>query len=155
MAARVPFSSSVVKVHNSKAYRNMHMTRERISFTFDPRDMLLSLSLYIGFSIRAAVTCIIFERTSAFQPLSETIALRYLKLVTVPRTVPRRFSYLFIGHIHVHMYQVIIRIIEDASYQVERLEIFPSNCHKPCCLQPQETADIWLETGSVVKISLK
>ena len=35
--------NSAVKVHDSQAYRNMEMKRERISFTFDPRDMLLSL----------------------------------------------------------------------------------------------------------------
>ena len=38
--ACVLFSNSAVKVHHSQAYRNMEMTRERISFTFDPRDML-------------------------------------------------------------------------------------------------------------------
>ena len=41
--ACVLFSNSAAKVHDSQAYRNMEMTRERISFTFDPRDMLLSL----------------------------------------------------------------------------------------------------------------
>ena len=35
------FSNSAVKVHDSLAYRNLAMSRERISFTFDPRDMLL------------------------------------------------------------------------------------------------------------------
>ncbi|MES9993104.1 MAG: hypothetical protein ABW098_14190, partial [Candidatus Thiodiazotropha sp.] len=50
----VLFTSSAVKAHESQAYRNMEMTRERISLTFDARDMLLSLN--IGFSfVRAAV----------------------------------------------------------------------------------------------------
>ena len=41
--------------------QNMEMTRECISFTFDPKDMLLSLQ--IGFSfVRAAVACTILER---------------------------------------------------------------------------------------------
>ena len=31
-----------VKLHDSQAYRYMEMTRERISFAFDPRDMLQS-----------------------------------------------------------------------------------------------------------------
>ena len=56
-------------------------------FTSDPRDMLLSL--HIGFSfVRAAVACAILERTSGFQPSSETIASRYLKLVIVPSFCP-------------------------------------------------------------------
>ena len=36
----------------------------------------------------AAVSCVILERTSDFEPLSETIALRYLKLVTVSNFWP-------------------------------------------------------------------
>ena len=39
----------------------------------------------IGFHfVRAAVACAILERTSGFEPLCETTAPRYLKLVTVP-----------------------------------------------------------------------
>ena len=81
------FSLTAVKVHDSQAYRNMEMTRERISLTFDPREMLLSLQ--IGFSfVRAAVACAILERTSGLEPSSETTARRYLKLVTVPNVCP-------------------------------------------------------------------
>ena len=43
----------------------MEMTRERISFTFDPRDMLLSLQMGFSF-VRAAVACAILERTSGW-----------------------------------------------------------------------------------------
>ena len=83
----VLFSKSAVKVHDSQVYRNMETTRERISFTFDPRDMLLSLQ--VGFScVRAAVACEILERTSGLEPPSETTAPRYLKLVTVPNFRP-------------------------------------------------------------------
>ena len=42
----LPFSNFAIKVYDSHAYmhtENMEMTRECISFTFDPRDMLLSL----------------------------------------------------------------------------------------------------------------
>ena len=54
-----------------------------MSFTFDPRDMLLSLQ--IGFSfVKAAVACAILERTSGLEPSSETTALRYLKLERYP-----------------------------------------------------------------------
>ena len=68
----------------------MEMTRERISFTFGPRDMLLSLQISFSF-VRAAVACAIHERTSGFGPSSETIAPRYLKLVTVPNFCPFTF----------------------------------------------------------------
>ena len=66
------------------------MTRERISFTFDPRDMLLSLQMGFSF-VRAAVACAILERTSGLEPSSETTAPRYLKLVTVPNFCPFTF----------------------------------------------------------------
>ena len=68
----------------------MEMTRERISFTFDPRDMLLSLQMGFSF-VRAAVACAILERTSGLEPSSETTAPRYLKLVTVPNFCPFTF----------------------------------------------------------------
>ena len=69
------FSNSAGKVHDSQAYRNVEMTRERIGFTFDPRDMLLSLQM--GFSFEsAAVACAILERTSGLEPSSETTAPR-------------------------------------------------------------------------------
>ena len=84
------FSLTLVKVHNLQAYRNMEMTRKRISFTFDPRDMLLSLQMDFSF-VRAAVGCAILERTSALEPSSETTAPRYLKLVTVPDFCPFTF----------------------------------------------------------------
>ena len=58
----------------------MELTRERISFTFDPRDMLLSLQM--GF--RTSVACAILERTSGLEPSFETTAPKYMKLVTVP-----------------------------------------------------------------------
>ena len=84
------FSNSAVKVHDSQAYRNMEMTRECISFTSDPRDMLLSLQMGFSF-VRAAVACAILERTSGLEPSSETTAPRYLKLVTVPNFCPFTF----------------------------------------------------------------
>ena len=79
-------SSSTVKARDSQAYRNMAITCECISFTFDPRDML---SLQIGFSlVRAVVVCAILQRTSGLEQSSEKIAPRYLKLVTVPSFCP-------------------------------------------------------------------
>ena len=67
----------------------MEMTRECISFIFDPRDML---SLQMGFSfVRAAVASAIIERTSGLELSSETTTPRYLKLVTVPSFCPFTF----------------------------------------------------------------
>ena len=71
----------------------MEMTRERISSTFDPRDMLLSLQMGFSF-VRAAVACAILERTSGLEPPSEATAPGYLKLVTVPKFCP----FTFISH---------------------------------------------------------
>ena len=65
----------------------MKITRKRIIFTYDPMDM--PLSLQIGFCfVRAAVTSVILPRTSDFEPLCETTAPGYLKLVTVPSLFP-------------------------------------------------------------------
>ena len=56
LKASVLFSNSPVNVHASQPYRNIETTREHISFTFDPNDMLCSLQ--IGFSyVRTAVAC--------------------------------------------------------------------------------------------------
>ena len=87
LKACVLLSSSAVKVYDSPVYRNMDTTRECIRFAVDPRDMLLALQM--GFSFfRAKVACTILERTSGFGPSSETIALRYLKLVTLTNFCP-------------------------------------------------------------------
>ena len=72
-------SNSAVKVNDSQAYRNMEMTRERISFTFDPRDTLLSFQMGFSF-VRAALACAVLERVSGLEPSSETTAQRLLKL---------------------------------------------------------------------------
>ena len=71
------------RVDGSEAYKNMEMTREHTSFSFDPRDMLVSLQIGCSF-IRASVACAILERTSDTEPSSETAAHRYLKLGTDP-----------------------------------------------------------------------
>ena len=82
------FSNSPVKVYDPQAYRNMEMTREHISFTFDPRDMLLSLQIGFNF-VRAAVACAILKRTSGLEPSSETTAVRYLKLLAFYLNLPQ------------------------------------------------------------------
>ena len=73
----------------------MEMTRERISFNFDPRYMLLSLT--VGFSfVRAAEACVILDRTPGLEPPPKTTAPRYLKLVTVPNFCPFTFTPLWV-----------------------------------------------------------
>ena len=62
----------------------MEMAKERICFTFDPKDMLLSLQIESS-CVGDVVACAILERNSVFDLSSETIAprySRYLKLVT-------------------------------------------------------------------------
>ena len=55
----------------------MDLIRECISFTFNQRDMFISVR--IGFSfVRAAVACAILERTSGFELSFETMAPRSL-----------------------------------------------------------------------------
>ena len=88
--ACVLFSIFAIKVHDSQTYRNMEMTRERISFTFDPRDMLLSFQMGFSF-VRAAVACASLKRISGLELSSQTTAPRYLKLVTVPSFCPFTF----------------------------------------------------------------
>ena len=63
------FSNSAVNVHDSQAYRNMDMTWERISFTFDPKDILLSIQTGFSF-VWAAVVCSVLERITAPCPLN-------------------------------------------------------------------------------------
>ena len=41
--------------------------------------------------VRAAVACVVLERTSGLEPSSETTAPRYLKLVTIPNLCPFTF----------------------------------------------------------------
>ena len=84
------FSNSAVKVHDSQAYKNMEMARERTSFTFDPRDTLLFVQMGCSF-VRAVVACAILERISGLEPSSETTAPRYLKLVTLLNFCPFTF----------------------------------------------------------------
>ena len=52
----------------------MNMIREYTSFTFDQRDMLLSLRIWFGF-VRAAVACSVPERTPSFERVGRIIQL--------------------------------------------------------------------------------
>ena len=74
--------SSAVGVHDSQAYREMDVTRERISRILELREILLSI--LTGFSTdNAAVVCAILESVSGLEPSSVITEPRYLKLVTV------------------------------------------------------------------------
>ena len=79
--------TSAVGVHDSQAYREMDVTRERISRILDMIEMLLSFQT--GFNlVNAAVVCAILESTSGLEPrqihLSQVLeACDCLKLLTV------------------------------------------------------------------------
>ena len=71
-----------MRVHDSRAYRKMEMTRDRISRILELRKILLSFQ--IGFNlVSAAVVCAILESISGYEPSLVIIEPRYLKLVTV------------------------------------------------------------------------
>ena len=79
--------SSVVRVHDTQAYREMDVTRERISRILQLRKILLSIQT--GFSlVNAAVVCAIKESISGLEPSSVITEPRYLKLVTVSSFCP-------------------------------------------------------------------
>ena len=71
-----------MRVHDSQAYREMDVTRERISRILELREILLSFQT--GFSlVSAAVVCAILESISGLKPSSVITEPRYSKLVTV------------------------------------------------------------------------
>ena len=100
----------------------MEMTRECISFTFDPRDMLLSLQMGFSF-VRAAVACAILERTSGLEPSSETTAPRYLKLFTVPSFCPFTFFSLWMP-LALFVISLVFSALISSSYLVQVLSRF-------------------------------
>ena len=72
-----------MRVHDSQAYRKMHVTSEHISRILELREILLSFQT--GFNlVNAAVACAIPESISSLEPSSVKIEPRYLKLVTKP-----------------------------------------------------------------------
>ena len=78
---------SAVRVHDSKAYRKMDVTREHISCISELREILLSFQT--GFNlVNAAVVCAILESISGLEPSSVITKPRYLKFVTVSSFYP-------------------------------------------------------------------
>ena len=67
--ARILLLSSVVRVHESQAYRKMDVKRERISRILELRKILLSFKT--GFNlVNASVVCAILESISGLEPSS-------------------------------------------------------------------------------------
>ena len=76
-----------MRVHDSQAYREMNVIRERIRRILELKKILLSFQ--IGFSlVNAAVVCAILESISGLETSSAITELRYLKLVTVSSFCP-------------------------------------------------------------------
>ena len=87
----------------------MDMARERISLTVD-----MLLSLHIGFShVRTAVGFAILERISGFEPSSEIIAPRHLKLVIVPS-----FCSLNTMSVWMQLTLFVIRLVFSALFSI-------------------------------------
>ena len=55
------------------------MTRERISFTFEPEDMSLSVEIDVSFG-RALVGCAIIEKTFAMELSSDTTSPKVFEI---------------------------------------------------------------------------
>ena len=74
--------NSAVRVHVSQAYSKIDTTSSRISHILFFRVILLFF--HIGFNLAiAAKVCAILERICDFNPSSNSVAPRYLKLATV------------------------------------------------------------------------
>ena len=85
--ACIVFSVSAVNVQDSQAYRNMDMTRERISLIFELSAIFLSFQMVLSLA-SAAVAWAILVRISGLDPLSVMIAPRYLIRLTQSRFLP-------------------------------------------------------------------
>ena len=91
--ARILLCSFAVRVHDSQTYRNMDVTKERISLILELREMLLPFPNGLNF-VNAAVVYAVLERMSSLEPSSDTMGPRYLKLVTVSSFCP--FTLIFL-----------------------------------------------------------
>ena len=82
--------SSAVTVHDSQAYGNMGVTRERISRILELREILLSFQTDFNL-VYAAAVCAIMECISGLEPLLDISEPTHLKLVTVSSLCPFTF----------------------------------------------------------------
>ena len=71
-----------MRVHDSQAYKEMDVTRERISSILELREMLLSFQIGLKL-VNAGVFCVILEKLSGLKPSKGITEPRFLKLVTV------------------------------------------------------------------------
>ena len=78
--ACILFSVSAVNVQDSQAYRNMDMTRERISLIFELSAIFLSFQMVLSLA-SAAVAWAILARISGLDPSSVMIAPRLIMWV--------------------------------------------------------------------------
>ena len=78
--ACILLSVSAVSVQDSQAYRNVDMTRERISLIFELSAIFLSFQMFLSFASAAAVWAIL-ARISGSDPSSAMISRRYLNLL--------------------------------------------------------------------------
>ena len=76
-----------MRVHDSQAYRKVNVTRERISYIWELREILLSFQTCFNLD-NAAVVCAILESISGLEPPSVITEPRNLKYVTVSSFCP-------------------------------------------------------------------
>ena len=86
--------SSAVRVHDSQARRKMAKTRERMSCTLEPREILLSFQT--GFNLVNAAVCAIMESIGGLEPSSVLTETKCLKLVTVLSFCPFTLIYVLV-----------------------------------------------------------
>ena len=73
-------SVSTVSVQDSQAYRNMDMTRERISLVFELSAIFLSFQMVLSFA-SAAVVWAILARISGLDPSSAKSAFQVFEAI--------------------------------------------------------------------------
>ena len=105
-------SFSLALPSRSVTHRNMEMTRELINFTFNPRDMLLSLQYWLQLCQSCSGLFNSWENVR-FMPSSETIAPRYLKHVTVPS-----FSLLTMISLWMPLALLVISLVFSALFAI-------------------------------------
>ena len=84
-------SVSAGSVQDSQAYRNMDMTRERISLIFELSAIFLSFQMVLSLA-SAAVAWAILARISGLDPSSAMIAPRYLNDVTCHQVIATKYG---------------------------------------------------------------
>ena len=76
-----------MRVHDSKAYRKMDVTRECIRRIFELREILLSFQTFFNL-LNAVAVCAVLESISGLEPSSVITEPGHLKLVTVSSFCP-------------------------------------------------------------------